>query len=164
MRPVHEKIFTDTNSRLQTSLNILRACRLFNYQFVAETSLLALQEEIDLLAVIPFFAGVNAHRLIAIRDELELYKQRANARMDLPEAQRPSLWDFWLAEALTIPRFWTGAREIALITPSSCTVERAFSLLSQWLTSNKESVLEDYMCASVMLRFNALWHERDADN
>jgi hypothetical protein len=92
---------------------------------------------------------------------MQEYKQRADARLAQPEAERPSLWDFWLAETLNLPQWWAGAREVSLITPSSCIVERAFSLLSQWLSENREGILEDYMCASVMLRFNAIYEKRD---
>ena len=57
----------------------------------------------------------------------------------------------------TLPNWWIGAKEVALITPSSFTIERVFSLLSQCMYDNRRSALENYMCGSVLVRYNRIW-------
>ena len=77
------------------------------------------------------------------------------------EDDRPNLWDFWKSAALELPKWWECAQEIALITPSSCTVERVFSLLTQGMDDNQRGALEDFMCASVLVRYNRIWTNHD---
>ena len=112
--------------------------------------------------MVPRYNAENQLNFENIKAELGRYKERADASWAQPEADRPSLWAFWLGESLMLPCWWAGACKMALFTPSSCTVERAFSMLCQWLSNNQEGMLEDYMCASVMVRYNTLWRERDA--
>jgi hypothetical protein len=100
--------------------------------------------------------------MTALRNGLKEYKERADAQLALPEEKRPSLWDFWKASSLALTRWWAMAREVALIIPSSWTVERVFSLLAQGLGDNQLSALEDYIFASVMVRYNRIWTDKDA--
>ena len=83
------------------------------------------------------------------------------AQWALPEATRPELWAFWRAASIQLPNWWIGAKEVALITPSSCTVERVFSLLSQGMDDNQRRALEDYMCGSVLVRYYRIWMDKD---
>ena len=43
--PVYEKMLYDSNNRMNETLQIFRAIRLFNYEFVASTNALALGNE-----------------------------------------------------------------------------------------------------------------------
>ena len=45
MIPVFEKMSHDSKYRLEYTLRILRACRLFNFHFIAETEIEALLQE-----------------------------------------------------------------------------------------------------------------------
>ena len=75
---------------LERTLRILRACRLFNYKFVGITEYLALLEETEQLNWIPKCVPL----LAALRNELKVYKTRADYQLLLPEDDRLSLWDF----------------------------------------------------------------------
>ena len=158
MLPVYQKMYDDSNGRLRRTLNILRACRLFNFTFVGKTDILALNDEIEQLNFIPKCIPI----VDALKTALPDYKARADAQCTLPEADRLSLWDFWRTNSLALPEWWVAAKEAALVTPSSCTVERVFSLLVHGMDDNQRSALEDYMCASVMVRYNRIWTDRDA--
>lgn len=154
MAPLYQKMVDDTGGRLEDTMRILRACRIFNFEFVARTPLEALREEIAHVSRIPYCY----ERLDALERELEVYSQRALA---VPADPRPSLWEFWCAAALALPTWWDCAQEIALITPSSCTVERVFSMLTQRFGDQQERALEDYVLTSTMLRYNEIWHNHD---
>ena len=49
----------DTKNRMESTLNTLRACRGFNYEFVGSTPLNALREEIEQLQRIPYYAEIE---------------------------------------------------------------------------------------------------------
>ena len=42
VRPVYEKMNENSNNRLQRTLRIFRACRMFNYKFIAKESIITL--------------------------------------------------------------------------------------------------------------------------
>ena len=155
--PVYEKMDADSVGRLDDTMRVLRACRLFNYEFVARTPLVALRTEVPHVAHIPLCYA----RLRALEDELETYHHRALEHYDVAADERVSLWDFWCAAALALPTWWECAQEVALITPSSCTVERVFSMLTNRMGDQQESALEDYVTASVMVRYNEVWRAND---
>lgn len=162
MRLVFDKMQEDTTNRLQRTLHILRACRVLNCDFVARTPLPALQQELLLLEVIPLCApALMQSDLLA---ELPRYKQLADAQFLVPVEEGADqvrlLWQFWLKNALNLPTFWKIAQEVALVTPSSCTVERVFSLLTQGFSDNQKGALEDYLFASVTVRYNHIWKAR----
>ena len=96
----------------------------------------------------------------ALELEMRAYKARADTQWALPEQERPELWAFWRAASLILPNWWIRVKEVALIMPSSCTVESAFSLSSQGMGDNQRSALEDYMCGSVIVRYNHLLEDK----
>lgn len=50
---------------------------------------------------------------------------------------------------------WSSlVKKLLLIQPSSASAERVFSLLTNAFGSQQESALQDYLEASVMLRYN----------
>ena len=156
LRPVYDKMDGDSDRRLDDTLNVLRACRMFNYEFIARTPLPALQQEVARVAHIPLCYA----RLHALEGELEAYRLHALARFAVV-GERVSLWDFWCAAALMLPTWWECAQEVAIIAPSSCTVERVFSMLTNMMGDQQESALEDYVAASVMVRYNDVWRGHD---
>jgi hypothetical protein len=160
LRPVYEKMFDDSNGRLRRTLMILRACRLFNYHFVARTPLPALQQE---LAKIVAIARCYDHR-VDLANELADYKAKADEAYQVDEDDRIDRWEFWLMNAIVLPCWFECAKEAALFTPSSCTVERVFSMLVQAFGDGQAGALEDYLCASVTVRYNSIWVGHDNEH
>ena len=62
---------------------------------------------------------------------------------------------------MTIPKWFEASRDIALITPSSASLERAFSMLTQGFNDQQNAALEDYKSASVIIRYNNIWKNKD---
>lgn len=54
----------------------------------------------------------------------------------------------------TLPHWSSLVKKLLLIQPSSASAERVFSLLTNAFGSQQESPLQDYLEASVMLRYN----------
>ena len=63
-------------------------------------------------------------------------------------------WSFWRRNQHNLPKFFEGAQQIAIIQPSSATVERLFSYLRQAFDCHQESALEDVKETTVLLRYN----------
>jgi len=51
--PVYQKMYYDTNARLENTLRTLCACRLSNYEFIAKTPLQALEDELVFINQLP---------------------------------------------------------------------------------------------------------------
>ena len=82
--------------------------------------------------------------------ELPLYLATADSVMcDSEEEKR--VW--WAAHRDTLPHWVALVRKLLLIQPSSAAAERVFSVLST-LSAQQEGALEDYIEASVMIRYN----------
>jgi len=146
--PVYEKMSSDTSNRLSSTLDILRVCRLFGFKFIASVDLEALEAEIYKVSFICI-----GHRYIDnLQAELSDYKKIADATVqNLPDEDDVT---FWKRHQLVLKYWYIVSREIAIITPSSATVERLFSLLSQGFDKSQDSCLSDYKAASVSLRYN----------
>ena len=154
---VYEKMADDTDGRLADTLKVMRAARFFNYKFAAETDLLALQNELVHTSSIPL-CYQNSAQLLA---HVGAYKVQAGlaAARDVP----PTLWDFWRGNAVELPLYFRMATEVSLITPSSGTIERVFSLLTQIFGDQQEGALEDYVSTTIKLNYNEkIWRARDA--
>ena len=103
MLPVYTKMYGDTYGRLQKTLRILRACRLFNYRFIAQTDHLALEEELHQLPTIP-----KCYQLIlALTQELPAYKARADAQV-FPSLISQSLIHMHLCSTTKYPSLPSG--------------------------------------------------------
>ena len=61
---------------------------------------------------------------------------------------------WWANHKDTLPHWSSLVKKLLLIQPSSASAERAFSLLTNAFRSQQESALQDYLEASVMLRYN----------
>ena len=151
MIPVYEKMLYDTNYRMSDTISIFRACRLFNYNFVAKTNILALRNEFIHIHHIPLASLKHMPDLLA---EVSLYKELSDAEITKEVLERIPLWDFWLTHALELPNLFEIVSEAALISPSSASVERLFSLLTKCFGDCQERALEDYKAAVVILRYN----------
>ena len=96
--------------------------------------------------------------MTGLENELRLYKQQSHLKFNM-ETQ-PDLWEFFRQQSLKLPTWWLCAKEITLITPSSCTVERVFSMLAHGFDQTQEKSLEDYVLASIMIKYNQIWKEK----
>jgi hypothetical protein len=146
---VLDKLRHDSIHRLAPTIDVMRACRLFNYEFVANTPLLALQGELVQLNRLPYCI----QSMIAMEEELELYKTLANDEMEKDLKDRKSLWNFWVFYKMRMRHWFAGAEYAALIQPSSGCSERVFAMMA----TLPSSVLEDRKEASVMIKMNANW-------
>lgn len=165
MRKAHivfQKLEMDNRGRIESQMRIFRACRLFNYSFIATTPLEALREE----AVIYFPVILNLKRNLVDQlvqvDNLRDYKDVAQLYENIhpldavtggPE-KADCMWSFWREHILILPAWFQAAEEIALIMPSSACVERIFSLYDAMFGDNQQGALEDLRECSVMTRFN----------
>ena len=61
---------------------------------------------------------------------------------------------WWANHKDTLPHWSSLVKKLLLIQPSSASAERVFSLLTNTFGSQQESALQDYLEASVMLRYN----------
>ena len=119
--------------------------------------MLALQQEIvhvnNVAICVDYLAQLTA--------ELANFKALADAEMLKPGEERADLWSFWLTHTIELPNWYKCARDIVLITPSSCSVERVFSLLTQCFDDNQIGALEVYKAASCAIKYNSIWRTRD---
>jgi len=61
---------------------------------------------------------------------------------------------WWNNHELILPNWGTTAKSILTVQPSSAAVERVFSLVNSGFSYQQEQSLQDYIEASVMVRFN----------
>ena len=85
--PVYEKMLYDSTNRMNQTLQIFRACRLFNYEFVASTNALALGNEWHQFNKVPKALPM----LLNLMDEVDLYKRLATAEFSKAKDSRLSL-------------------------------------------------------------------------
>jgi hypothetical protein len=160
--PLFEKMRDDVglDGKMASTLRLLRGARLFDIKFIAEIPLAALAGiggEVSQVAAIPICA-VN---LAALERELPEYKRLADEDWARPEAERSIGWNFFLAQTIRLPTWSLCARDVALLIPSSGTIERAFSLLTQGFDDQQNAALEDYKCTAVKLKYNSIWREKE---
>ena len=59
-----------------------------------------------------------------------------------------------LANSVRLPHWASLVMKLLLIQPSSASAERVFSLLNNAFNDQQDNALEDYLEASVMIRYN----------
>ena len=97
--PLHKKMVYDTKNRMGPTIDQLRAARVLGLEFVANTPLNALGEEVEQLSRIPSCIRI----MQKLRDELELYRKHAKIEMSKPVLIRKDLWTIWTFNALILP-------------------------------------------------------------
>lgn len=149
---VLEKLESDTVTRFRDTLHILRGCRILGFQFVKETTIEALQEEIVYIQYLPIAVPL----LDGLQAELRMYKNLADG---FDEEEKDG-WTFWRRYFIRLPIWYKVAEEAALVMCSSASVERVFSLLNCLFDDQQQKCLNDYKEASVMIRYNENYRER----
>ena len=61
---------------------------------------------------------------------------------------------WWEANSVRLPHWASLVKKLLLIQPSSASAERVFSLLNNAFSDQQDNALEDYLEASVMIRYN----------
>lgn len=93
----------------------------------------------------------NDATMASLAQELPLYIAAADGVKVACEEDKVN---WWAAHRDTLPHWSALVKKLLLIQPSSAAAERVFSLLSNAFTSQQDSALQDYLEASVMLRYN----------
>jgi hypothetical protein len=111
----------------------------------------------NLRAVFPLLA-LDSARVDALKRELPTYLVRAGyARLESgvdAATKSAQLAAWWAEEAKVLPAWSSLAADVFLIVPSSCAVERVFSILRTTFNDKQTTALEDYVETSVMLQYN----------
>lgn len=141
------------HGRLYETMSILRACRLFDYKFVARISLESIQVEVVCLQALQIGVFFGEAAIMA-----EVFEYKRLADETYGHADRISISEFWARQELSaIPSWYRISRDILLVVPSSATVERVFSILTQGFSPSQQNALQDYQFASTMLKYNRLF-------
>ena len=85
-------------------------------------------------------------KLVGEKDEYHILASNADAGYDLRQ--------FWHDNRLKLPRWYDVAKDIALIQPSSASMERVFSILRACMDERQESSSSDRIAASALLKYN----------
>jgi hAT family C-terminal dimerisation region len=149
---VAEKLDSDSLTRFRDTLKVLRGCRLLGYQFVKDTTLEALEEEVQFVQLLPIAVPI-IDGLIA---ELKTYRRIAD---DFNNGDEDG-WSFWRRYYTSLPLWYRVAAEVALVMCSSASVERVFSLLNCMFDEHQQSALNDYKEASIKIRYNENYRDR----
>ena len=168
IRVVQQYMKTYTDKDIERTLRILRACRMFNFFFVAETNIEVLEEEMVHLQNIAYFTQDVTDEL---KMELAEYKRAAQdavakVNQELNEEKKEvkkDLWKFWKRNQLVLKKFWLAALEIAIFQPSSAFIERVFSYFRQGFDDTQELALEDMKETGTMMRCNENQREKEKE-
>ena len=102
--------------------------------------------------------GADPARVVALKREMPTYLVRAGyVRIESglsAEEKTAALAAWWAAEAASLPAWSALAADVFLVVPSSCAVERVFSVMRDAFDKQQRSAREDYMETSVMLQYN----------
>ena len=137
--PLQQKMSFDTTNRMGSTLSVLRACRVSNCQFVSNTPLNALKNEIQQLRRISSCI-LKIHRL---REELENYRDLSERETLKPMEEQIDLWTFWTTYALALPNYFIIACTVSLVPPSSAVCERLFARFVVGSDDDQDNSLEE---------------------
>ena len=163
------KLKDDQANRLHEVLMILRACRIFNYKFISnqheETLIVEDSGEFRYLNKLPrYYKLCGEHGDDYYTEELQKYiaysKIATEKNLGKSREEELEMWTFWIRHKLNMPKLYQLACDVALIVPSSCSVERLFSMLEQRYSTNQEQALEDLKATGTMLAYNTLFREK----
>jgi hypothetical protein len=109
-------------------------------------------------------ADVMNYRFLTATDKLGLQKEWAAylaLALELPAAAAAAvdfdLLEWWRSKQALLPNFSRLAFIVAVVSPSSATVERVFSLLRTLIHDHQDSALEDFVeQGSLTVRYNNL--------
>ena len=153
-------MITEAKACVQPGLNFFR--EKFNIQFISNVrafkaarfccpvQVTALRPNARSLEELKNFPFVNDAMVAALATELPQYIAAADGLVCNNEKEKLT---WWAAHQDTLPQWSALVRKVLLVQPSSASAERVFSLLAT-LSAQQEAALEDYIEASVMVRYN----------
>ena len=157
---LQNRLITEAKACVQPGLNFFR--EKFNIQFISNVrafkaarfccpvQVTELRPDARSLEELKNFPFVNDAMVAALATELPLYIAAADGLVCNNEKEKLT---WWAAHQDTLPQWSALVRKVLLVQPSSASAERVFSLLAT-LSAQQEAVLEDYIEASVMVRYN----------
>ena len=156
-RAAHDKMSFDSapSGRLASTLQLLRACRMFDHRLVGQMSIEAILAESEHLLALPSASAAAGAGLDAIRGEASEYRNLAKSALQEGRVDGlESIADFWnrLEWAPSIKTWYTLSRQVLLIMPSSAAVERVFSVLTQGISATQQNALPDYQLYQTQLK------------
>ena len=101
----------------------------------------------DQLGSFPF---ATSPEISDLKAELPAYLAKCE---DLNESCDKLQW--WKSQKSTLSHWASVAKRILTVQPSSAAVERVFSFLNSSFGEQQEQAVQDYIEASVMLRYNS---------
>ena len=118
-------------------------------QMIAPTTIRNLNPDASSIDLFKSFPFVTAEKLMKLKAELPAYLAKVE---DLDESVDKLEW--WKNQETNLPSWCAVVKKVLLVQPSSGAVERVFSLLNSSFGDQQEQSLQDYIEASVMLRYN----------
>ncbi len=103
---MYKKMKSDTDIRLSHTMSVMRACRLFNYKFIAITPMVTLQTDFDRLMLL---GGISRDVREGFRSEFEQYKIKSEYEAN--KETTIDLWTFFVKYQLEMPHTYKGACE-----------------------------------------------------
>jgi hypothetical protein len=97
------------------------------------------------------FKFLTADAKLALQKEFATYVSLAER-----VAHDLDLLEWWRSKRSLLPSWSRLAFIVALVSPSSATVERVFSMLRSLINDQQESALEDFVESSLTIRYNNL--------
>jgi hypothetical protein len=104
--------------------------------------------DVDVLKCIDAIPIVNKSPLLY---ELAIYQTLALETKEMA----PDVWKWWQDHQRALPHWSAAAKRMALIQPSSASVERVFSILENVTSGSQSRLLEDALEATILLRYNS---------
>ena len=83
---------------------------------------------------------------MAEKDEYHIAASRVDVEYDL--------WEFWRDNRMRIPHWYSVAKDMTLMQPSSAFMERVFSILRACMDERQESNYSDRIASSALLKYN----------
>lgn len=133
------------NVQFLTKVRALKAVRL-----CCPVQVSVLRPDARSLEELKNFPFVDDAAIANLATELPLHLAAADGVMCHSEEEK-LVW--WAVHRDTLPHWVVLIRKLLLVQPSSAAAERVFSFLNT-LSAQQEGALEDYIEASVMIRYN----------
>ena len=133
---------------LKVPLAAFKASQLFNPDTVELLN--PDSSSVNALSVIPFF---SEEEIAGLKTELPRYLGKI-AAIESDDSSNVDCLMFWKNSASTLPLWAAAVKKILVVQPSSAAVERVFSMLNNAFKDQQHNSLQDYLEASIMLRYN----------
>ena len=140
-----ERIGNYSDAEQHENIAIFEAVRLFNFRYVKQYQLIA--EDANLLSrPFPFITEEATSKLMTEKDEYHITASSVDVGYNL--------WEFWRDNRMRIPHWYSLAKDMTLMQPSTAFMERVFSILRACMDERQESSYSHRIAASAFLKYN----------